>query len=290
MLESGVFQALSALQPGLWICYRSRARKVPQSLWPRPFRPRQGSAMLLNPLAPVIDHQSMLNRIFWFTTASALAAVWLIRLNIPTIDQALAEIDLRVAVGDGKLLPVPGGFLLPALAVGMLTRVYRMHSRISDWLGIRECFDIDVIISELAARSDIDMTAIPRDELVAHRHRIMRRAFYPFVSGAQPQIDTQLIQQALDSWSWLWIGIEATSVFVVASLGLVAGGVYAVGLRTLVATLVVAAIGLPAIHRQCRRYAVAQVRAIVADAARAAEVGRAMSELSDDRRAARRAA
>jgi hypothetical protein len=246
--------------------------------------------MSLNPLAPVTDHQSMLNRIFWFTTVSALVATWLLRLNLAALDRLLAQIDYAIAVGENKVLPVPGGFLIPALTVGMLTRIYRVHARISDWLGIRECFDIDVIIGELAAQSSIDLSPIARDELVKRRHSVMRLAFYPFVSGSQPAIDPQLVGQALDAWSWFWIGVEAWFVFVLTGLGLIAAGMHRVGLETLGGALLFAAIGLPAMHRQCRSYAVAQVRAILADPARAAEVRRAFAELIGDQAADRRAA
>ncbi len=109
--------------------------------------------MSLNPLSPVTDYQSMLNRIFWFTSASALAATWMLRLYISDLDGWLSQIDFTVALGGDKNLPMPGGYLLPALAVGRLTRVYHLHARISDWLGIRECFDVEVIIAELAAQS-----------------------------------------------------------------------------------------------------------------------------------------
>ncbi len=43
--------------------------------------------MSLNPLATLDDYQSMLNRIFWFTTASALVATWMLRLRVPELDQ-----------------------------------------------------------------------------------------------------------------------------------------------------------------------------------------------------------
>lgn len=246
--------------------------------------------MSLNPLAPLTDHQSMLNRIFWFTTASALGAVWLLRLYVHSLDQWLKQIDYTVALGDNKVLPMPGGYLIPALAMGMLTRIYRVHAHISDWLGIRECFDIDVIIAELARQSELNLSPSSREKLVANRHRIMRQAFYPFVSGPQPQIDSQLIEQALDAWSWFWIGIEATFVLVVASFGLVAAGIYRVGFETLGGTLLALAIALPAMHRQCRRYAVAQVRAILADPARAAQVRRTLVELCGAQTANRQAA
>jgi hypothetical protein len=246
--------------------------------------------MSLNPLTPVTDYQSMLNRIFWFTSASALVAIWMLRVYIPGLDRLLQEIDFTVEFGGNKVLPVPGGYLFPALAVGILTRIYRMHGRISDWLGIRECFDIEVIIGELARQLAIDLTPVGEEQLAKRRHSIMRTAFYPFVSGPQPQIDPQLIQQALDAWSWFWIGVEATLVFLLAGLGLIASGAYDVGFETIGGALVLAAIGLPAMRGQCRRYAIAQVRAIVVDPTRAAAVRTIFAELIFDKSTGRMAA
>jgi hypothetical protein len=176
------------------------------------------------------------------------------------------------------------------LAVGILARIYRMHTRISDWLGIRECFEIEVIIGALADQLAIDLSRTADEQLTNYRRDIMRRAFYPFVNGPQPQIDPQLIQQALDAWSWFWVGVEASTVFVGCGLALIAGGIYEVGLETIGGTLILAAIGLPTIHGQCKRYAIAQVRAIVADPARANVVRTAFSELTYDRFSRRRAA
>jgi hypothetical protein len=246
--------------------------------------------MPLNPLAAVTDYQSMLTRIFWFTSASALVAVWMLRLHLPELDGLLKEIDFTVEFGGNKVLPMPGGYLFPALIVGILTRIYRVHARISDWLGIRESFDISVILGEFASQLAIDLSMVGDEQFVKRRHSLMRKAFYPFASGPQPQIDPQLIQQALDAWSWFWIGVEAALVFLLAGLGLISGGVYDVGFQTICVTLVVAAIGLPAMRGQCRRYAIAQVRAIVEDPTRASAVRAAFAELADHRFAGRQAA
>jgi hypothetical protein len=235
-----------------------------------------------NTLAPVTDYQSMLNRIVWFTSAAALAAVWMLRRQIPELDRTLAQVDFTLELGGDKIVPVPGGLLLPALAAGILTRIFRLHARISDWLGIRECFDVDVVIAELADRLSVDLTPFSREEVVAHRHAIMREAFYPYVSGRDPVLDRQLIEQALDAWSWLWIGIEATCVFALTSLTLVAVGLYPIGLQTLGITLLVAAIALPAMRAQCRRYAIAQVRAILADSTRRAAARASFAPLIRD--------
>jgi hypothetical protein len=246
--------------------------------------------MSFSPLTPVTDYQSMLNRIFWFTTGAALVAVWMLRLYVPGLDGLLSRIDVTVDMGGNKILPMPGGYLIPALAVGMLTRVYHLHARISDWLGIRECFDVDIIIRELAERSGIDLNPIAREDLVRKRHQIMRTAFYPFVSGPEPQVDSQLVEQALDAWSWFWVGVEATFVFVLAGFALISGGAFQVGYLWVGGALVVAAIGLPAMRGQCRRYAIAQVRAILADPTRANAVRSAFVELTTGKISPRRAA
>jgi hypothetical protein len=239
--------------------------------------------MPLNPLAAVTDYQSMLNRIFWFTTAFALGAIWMLRLHVPELDALLSRIDFDVALKGDKLLPAPGGYLLPALAIGIATRVFRLHARISDWLGIRECFDLEVIIGQMADRLGVDLEPIGKDQLRRARHSIMRKAFYPYVSGSQPQVDQQLILQALDAWSWFWVGVEGALLFAVTGLGLIAFNAYAVGFQTLGAALAVAAFGLPAIRNQCKRYAFAQVRAILADPMRAAVVRSAFAEWRGER-------
>jgi hypothetical protein len=244
----------------------------------------------INPLAPVTDYQSMLNRIFWFTSVSALVAVWMLRQHNSDLSDILHQIDFQVEFGGDKTLPIPGGYLFPALGVGMLTRIYRLHARISDSLGIRRCFDIDVIIAEFALQMDVDLTSVDYEQLVRLRPSIMRTAFYPYVSGSRPSIDPQLIHQALDAWSWFWVGVEATFVFIMAGFGLIAGGAFEAGLETLGGTIVVAAIGLPAMRGQCSRYAVAQVRTIVADPVRAAAISAAFAELAQDRYASRWAA
>ena len=246
--------------------------------------------MFFSPLTPVTDYQLMLNRIFWFTTAAALVSVWMLRLYVPGLDVFLQRIDFTVDIGGNKILPMPGGYLIPALAVGMLTRIYHLHARISDWFGIRECFDVDVIIRELAEHAEVDLTPIARERLVERRHSIMRNAFYRFVSGSHPQIDQQLVEQVLDAWSWFWVGVEATFVFVLAGFGLVAGGAYQVGLLTIAGALVLSAIGLPAMRGQCRRYAVAQVRGILADPDRATVVQSAFDEFTGEQISGRRAA
>ena len=216
--------------------------------------------------------------------------VWILRLYLPTLERLLQQVDFTVAFGNDKVLPVPGGFLFPALAVGILTRIFHFHARIADVLGIRECFDLDIIIAELAARSSVDITFVPQSALQQHRHAIMRRTFYPFVTRERPAIDQQLVFQALDAWSWFWVGVEAALVFTLTSFCLLAGAAYQPGLITVGSTTLLAAIGLPLMRSQCRRYAVAQVREILADPMRAQTVRDTFADLLGVRSPRRHAA
>jgi hypothetical protein len=246
--------------------------------------------MPLNPLAPVTDYQSMLNRIFWFTSAAAAVAVWVLRVNVTAIDLALARIDFAAELVGGKNVPGLGGCLLPALIVGITARVFGLHERISDWLKIREDFDVEVIIAELADRAGVDADSIGKPQLRRARHELMRQTFYPYVSGPHPAVDGHLILQALDAWSWFWIGVVMTALFVATGMALVACGVMVTGLQFIGWTLLAAVVCLPAAYGQCRRYAVAQVRAILDDPVRTDEVREAFAELFEYARDARLAA
>ena len=231
--------------------------------------------MALNLLAPVVNYQSMLNRIFWFTSAAAIGAVCLLRVNVPEIEIELKRINFDLDTGSGSMLSIPGGYLLPALGVGLIARVFRIHGHFAHWLGIRERFDIDVIINALTRESGIDVESVSDDQWVTHRHDIMRQAFYRFTGNKTLQIDEHLIHQALDSWSWFWIGIEATLIFMLSGMSLIALGSYSVGAVTILGSLLLASVGLPAIRNQCRCYAIAQVKTIVSDPARTAVVRQA---------------
>ncbi len=246
--------------------------------------------MALNPLAPVTNYQSMLNRICWFTSAAALGAFWLLRLQVPSVEAALSQLDIGLKTSEGKMLPVPGGSLLPAIAVGLVARVFRIHSHLGHWLGIRERFDIEVILAELGHRIGIDVDSVSEEQWLSHRYDLMRQAFYRFTSSHAPQIDEHLIHQALDLWSWFWIAMEATLVFVLTGFALIAVQVYEVGFLIFFGALSLATIGLPLIRSQCKRYAIVQVKAILADPAREVLVRQAFDCLGDSRYPLRKSA
>ncbi|QDU56053.1 hypothetical protein [Aeoliella mucimassa] len=235
--------------------------------------------MSLNPLTPVADYQSMLTRIFWFTSAAALLAICMLRSSIEGLDTFLSAIDGTLKIDREKSLLVPVGSLAPALLVGLASRVFRIHSNIANWLGIRERFDLDVILRALARGTQTDYHQFSEATLLKHRYDLMKRCFYQYVNGRRPQIDELLIERALDMWSWFWVGIETTVVFVATSFIYIACGQLSSGMTLFGTTLAFATLGLPAIRDECRRYALAQVREILAEPERAEQVREAFAKL-----------
>ncbi|MCH2594519.1 MAG: hypothetical protein MKZ95_01705 [Pirellulales bacterium] len=114
----------------------------------------------------------------------------------------------------------------------------------------------------------VNTKAVPEQLWLNNRNKVMRQAFYRYAGNNSSEIDGHLIHQALDLWSWFWVGVQSAVVFVLTSLLLIAMQHYVAGAITLGSTLVFVAIGLPAIRLSCRRYAIAQVKAIMADPAR----------------------
>ena len=231
--------------------------------------------MSLNPLAPVTDYQSSLNRIFWFTSLAALAATSMIQAHIPEVKHALIHLDEALGTSIDDMLPIRAGILLPAITIGLLARIYRLHGRISHWLGISERFDIDIIIPEFAKQLGIEPDSISEAERLEHRHDIMREAFYRFTGSHSPEIDSHLVYQAIDLWSWFWSGVQSAAIFIVTGLVLIATRNYQAGGFTILLTISLSAVGLPAIRRSCRRYALAQVKSIMSDPLREATVRKA---------------
>ena len=181
----------------------------------------------LNPLAKVTDYQSMLRRIFVFTTFAGCVAVMLLRLHSPAIDSFLGALDIEVDFGPVRKVKILG-YLLPAGGFAVFAYSIRLHDRLSDLFRIRYIFDTRCIIRPMAERVGVDPEDVP--SLYKRRHKIMREIFYGYVSSTNPVIDKHSIYEALDSWTWLWVLVEAWFVFVTCGIALVFLGSWQTGL------------------------------------------------------------
>lgn len=230
----------------------------------------------LNPLAEVTDYHTMLNRIFWFTTASAVIATVLFRRFFPDVDAILTYLDFRIEYYGMK---IPLGYVIPGLLVGIVARTVHLHDRISDVLGIRKRFDVKFILVPLAIGAGIRQKDINLGMVEASRDELMDSAFYRYTSSKAKEtiVDKHLICEALSWWSWYWVVVESTSILSIVALILLFAKAWAT--VAMILACIVASLGvLRFFKHHCARYAKREVQEILSDSTRQNEVKEQMAK------------
>lgn len=136
--------------------------------------------MSLNPFATLGDYPAMLNKIATWTFFISLAATAVVRLRLPAIDAALGTFGFNVSVAGIEL---PLGMILPAFGMALVSRVIKLHDRLSDLFGIRRRFDRQEILLPLASASGAALTPTQLDRVDASGSDLMGKVFYAYVSS-----------------------------------------------------------------------------------------------------------
>lgn len=232
----------------------------------------------MNPFSQPKNYNDMLGKIMTFTFFISLGLVIVVAGAKVSVWNALHPRWMTFNVGLPGLKGVPAGYAVVALLVALATRISKLHDRVSDLFGIRVRFDLHEILAPLAGGVGIPVDFALRDTLTRNRHKAMYAVFYKYAGSTDPVIDRHLIWTALDRWSWFWICIEGGSVGAVAFVLLLSLGAFQsaafVGAAVLLATLV-----STQINRACASAAHSQVREILSDAQRRADVEAALRAL-----------
>lgn len=225
--------------------------------------------MSLNPFATVGNYPAMLTKIATWTFFVSLGATAVLRLRLPAVEGALGFFSFAIPVAG---IEFPVGTLVPAFAMALISRVAKLHDRLSDLTGIRRRFDRQEILLPLASASGAELTLDQLGRLDANRNNLMGQAFYRFVSSdsSKSKIDTHYVTMALDQWSWYWVVLEALFVVGVAGGVLYVFGDYRLG--GLAAWIILGGTALLQwIRSSCSEYAADEIREILkVDGARTA--------------------
>jgi hypothetical protein len=223
------------------------------------------------------DYPKMLNKIALSTFAGAILAVWLLRYELPALDNLLKPLSLQIQVAGGFSLPF--GTLLPAFVVAALSRIFKLHDRISDVFHIRQRFDVSEILFPMAIGSGASLTGNQIRAIKKNRESMMYKVYkYASSTPGKAVIDSHYITLALDQWSWYWIVLEQTFLAFVLAVTFCMTARYSLAATFLGVVLV--AIGvLQFIRNLCSDYALQEVEAILGDSARRLEVAEAFRAL-----------
>lgn len=233
--------------------------------------------MGLTPFETVSDYPSMLNKIALYTFGSLLLAVVLLRLQIQPLDALLAPFSFALPIAG---LSLPFGTVVPAFGIALLSRIFKLHDRLSDLFGIRRRFDVIAILFPLCAASGGLTDAGRVRQLKAKREPLMYATFYKYASSSPGKavIETHYITLALDQWSWYWILLEACTIATLAAAVLFWAGRYLAAASVLAAVLLAIWL-LQVIRGHCEEYALQQVEQILSEPARKREVREQFSAL-----------
>jgi hypothetical protein len=183
----------------------------------------------------------------------------------PAVKAFLDSVSDEAAIGPLKGLKAL--YVLIPLIIGLVSRILRLHDKISDILRIRFLFDTGYILFPLAKLSGHTLTKELRKEISRNRNDGMYAVFYPYAGFKDPIIGTQLVQTAADNWGWFWVLLESFFMFAITAIILLVSNktTYA---QTCLAVLAVQMCLLIVEWFACRRSAKRQIDAILADNSR----------------------
>lgn len=162
------------------------------------------------------DFSQMLKRVFAFTLIAGIICTLALSYFSPLIQSVLFRSSAKIDIGYVNLpwliVIIPFGFALFA-------RVFRLHDRISDLLGLRRHFDVRHILLPLAEGVGVNLDDVNRALFKENRHRMMINVFYKYAPNARDaEINHQLVSDALDNWGWFWCCVEPSVVLLSAAI------------------------------------------------------------------------
>ncbi|HUT35336.1 MAG TPA: hypothetical protein VNE39_17750 [Planctomycetota bacterium] len=233
--------------------------------------------MDINPFGTVSSYSKMLRKIGFFNFCFSLIAVMYLASRVPKLDRLL---DWGSSTVTWASITIGVGAFLVAVVFTGLSRIFKLHDRVSDILGIRAAFDVHEILMPMALASGVSLPVDKVPEISRRRNDLMHRVFYKYASSdpSRTRIDPHYVTMALDQWCWYWVVVEAAVIAATTGIVLIISGQPAEACGALVTVALLTAV-LKGIMRGCRRYAYQEVQQIMAqeDTAEAvAEVFRAL--------------
>ncbi|HEX4002897.1 MAG TPA: hypothetical protein VHX36_09615 [Candidatus Acidoferrales bacterium] len=231
---------------------------------------------MTNPFASPNNYPEMLNKISVWTFADSLVLTVIIGLVCPAAARILGRYPIRIEIYGSLTVPIL--YIVPPVIVAVISRIVRLHDKVSDLFAIRQNFDVFHILLPLAGAVGCALDLDKLEVLKNKRRELMNKTFYRYASSTEPKIQKHLIVSALDKWSWYWILVEFLIIGICAFAVLLFCGAYHAASWLATALLVSVPLGIWG-GRFCALTAQAEVREILADATRCAEIKAVFSAL-----------
>ena len=240
----------------------------------------EGKLMIM-PKLTVSNYPEMLRKLSIATFFMTIGSLMLLRTYVHSIDSALMHLDVNFPnVPVFGPIKIPFGTFLVAFVVAAISKSMKLHDKISDALRIRSEFDIRWILAPMALLSGASLSSGQFEKMAVERRRLMGELFYTYASSTPGRqvIDGHTVTQALTTWSWYWLCVEAVAIILptAAILAYEGQNSWTAGLLAIALMLMLA---MRVFWFDCSRYANSQVRQILNDSGRRAEIAAVFNAL-----------
>lgn len=165
------------------------------------------------------DYSEILQRIFYTSVSTGIACTVLLAKASPPIQELINSINASADIGPIKNIKVL--YVLIPFLIGVLSRMLKLHDRISDVFRIRYLFDNRCLLFPLAKGAGLTLTRDLRKKIGYERVNSMYAVFYPYAGFKKPVIDEQLVRTAADNWGWFWVLVESSALIAATTVILV---------------------------------------------------------------------
>jgi hypothetical protein len=156
----------------------------------------------------------MLNKIGAFTFLETLLLTLLIGWASPEAGTLFKAYAIPIKIFS---VEVPLLYVVPAILVALIARIFRLHDKLSDALRLRHTFDLYRVLVPLAGAVGVAVDEPLRTALSKQRKTTMQRTFYRYASFEDPKISKALVLSSIDTWTWYWILSELLVVLAIAA-------------------------------------------------------------------------
>jgi hypothetical protein len=161
------------------------------------------------------NYGEMLNKIGISTFLLALGLTWVVSHFSPAVSSLLRSEKTEVEI---LTVHIPLLYAVPAVLLGVIFRIVRVHNKLSDLFGIRSRFDLEQILIPLCAAVGVPVDKTFRERLQANRELAMERTFYAYASFEEPKISKALVLASIDRWTWYWVLLEFMALLLIAGV------------------------------------------------------------------------
>jgi hypothetical protein len=165
------------------------------------------------------DYSEILQRVWYTSVATGIGCTAVLAKASPDLQSLIDSISTKADIGPIKSVKVL--YVLIPVLIGVLSRMLRLHDKISDIFRIRYLFDTRFLLFPLAEQSGVKLTITLRKKISRERINSMYAVFYPYCGFKKPVIDEQLVRTAADNWGWFWVLIESFALIAVTTVVLI---------------------------------------------------------------------